>query len=111
MTRAKHLATLTISALALTTFGTFARADETPIDQVGQKFSQSTVSIKVGDTVAFHNQDDVTHNINVTSPSGSPEDQGLQKPGETISKKFDAPGKYEIRCAIHPRMKMSVEVK
>jgi len=86
-------------------------AAEIAIDQAGQRFSQSSISIKTGDTVVFHNRDDVTHNINVIDSEGVPEDQGLQKPGEDITKKFDVVGHYTVRCQIHPRMKMSIEVK
>ncbi len=88
-----------------------ATAGDSEIDQAGQKFSQSAITIKKGDTVTFHNQDDVTHNINVIDSEGTPEDQGLQKPGENIVKTFAATGHYTVRCQIHPRMKMSIDVQ
>jgi plastocyanin len=85
-------------------------AAEQAIDQVNQKFSVSSAEIKTGDSLKFTNHDDVSHNINVIDDDGNAEDQGIQKPGEVISKTFDKAGKFEIRCAIHPRMKMSVKV-
>jgi cytochrome c peroxidase len=106
-----HIAALVVClASALASGGTAAAADAA-VDQAGQKFSQPSLSIKAGDTVTFHNKDDVTHNINIIDSDGIPEDQGLQKPGEDIVKKFVIPGHYSVRCQIHPRMKMSIDVQ
>jgi plastocyanin len=88
-----------------------AVAAEIDIEQANQKFSKTSVSIAAGDMLHFKNQDDVTHNINITPEGGDPEDQGLQKPGETINYTFAKAGTYEVRCSIHPRMKMSIGVK
>ena len=88
-----------------------AIAADVDIDQVNQRFSKSAVVLAVGDILHFRNGDDVTHNIQVTPDGGDPEDQGLQKPGETINYRFAKAGDYEIRCSIHPRMKMSASVK
>lgn len=88
-----------------------ALAADVPVDQVGQKFSPNNISVKVGDTIHFKNGDDVTHNIQVTNPDDDNDDKGLQKPGEEIAQLFDKAGNYTIHCAIHPRMKMTVDVK
>ncbi len=92
-------------------FAAAASATDIPIDQVGQKFDPNKVSVKVGDKLMFHNSDDVTHNINVVDADDNNDDKGLQKPGETITNVFDKPGTYTVKCAIHQKMKMSVEVK
>ena len=81
------------------------------VDQVGKTFDPSEVSIKAGETVFFHNGDDVTHNINIFDADDNPDDKGLQKPGEDIKQTFDKPGAYMARCSIHPKMKMSIDVK
>ena len=81
------------------------------IDQVGQKFSQSALAVARGDLVHFINHDDVTHNIGVIDDNDNSIDKGLQKPGESIEQKFDAAGKFMIRCSIHPKMKMTIAVK
>lgn len=88
-----------------------AAAADVNIDQVGQKFDPKSVTIKVGDTLKFHNSDDVTHNIQITDADGNNEDAGLQKPGQDIAQTIDKAGTYSVHCAIHPRMKMTVEVK
>lgn len=80
------------------------------VDQKGLRFTKSSIAISVGGTMRFHNSDDVIHNIMTIDENDEPEDQGLQKPGETIAAKFDKAGKYQVRCAIHPKMKMTVSV-
>jgi plastocyanin len=86
-------------------------AADADVTQKGQRFSQTSINLGVGDTMHFHNEDDVTHNINIIDSDGVPDDQGLQKPGEVINHKFDKVGTFEARCAIHPRMKMTIAVK
>ena len=105
----RHLwiATPTLIVLA----GGVCYAAATEIDQVGQKFSQSSLSVARGDAVHFVNHDDVTHNINVIDEDDNALDKGLQKPGESIDQVFDKAGKFIVRCSIHPKMKMTVAVK
>ena len=102
---------LLIALIAFDICALAAFAAETNIDQVNQRFSKSSLTLSTGDSVTYHNGDDVTHNINVTLDGGDPEDQGLQKPGETIKYVFSKSGTYDVRCSIHPRMKMSVTVQ
>jgi plastocyanin len=101
---------LLITACALPMLATSGFAAQQIIDQMNQKFSQESIALKIGDTLQFDNHDDVSHNINVINSDGDADDQGVQKPGENITVKFDKAGKFEVRCAIHPRMKMSVQV-
>ncbi len=96
---------------AITLAGGFCFAAATEIDQVGQKFSQSTLAVGKGENVRFINHDDVTHNINVIDEEDGTTDKGLQKPGEAIEQMFDKSGKFMIRCSIHPTMKMTIAVK
>jgi len=103
---------LRLATLAAAEFVALAAvAAETDIEQANQKFSKTSVSLASGDVLHFKNLDDVTHNINITLGDGDPEDQGLQKPGEVINYTFAKAGSYDVRCSIHPRMKMSVTVK
>jgi plastocyanin len=100
-----------ILILAIAALASQARAADFEVDQVNQKFSKPQMTLAVGDSLHFKNGDDVTHNINVTPDGGDPEDQGLQKPGQTIGYTFGKAGDYDVRCSIHPRMKMAVTVK
>ena len=87
-----------------------AQAAETSIDQAGQQFSQSSLSLKAGDTIVFTNKDDVTHNVKIINGDDT-DDKGLQKPGEVIKTTFAKAGDYRVRCAIHPKMKIDVKVQ
>jgi len=79
------------------------------VSQQSQAFSVSSLSLKVGDTVDFSNEDTVAHNI--YSLSGEPFDLGMMKPAQSKSYTFKKAGTYEVECAIHPNMKMTVTVK
>jgi plastocyanin len=83
----------------------------TEIDQVGQRFSLTRVSIGVGDALHFINHDDVRHNIRIIDADGQETDKGLQDPGQTIEAVFDHPGRFTARCAIHQKMKLAIDVK
>ena len=96
------LAALAVCAEAATTFNIAQRAIH---------FSQVSITIKAGDTIHYHNQDDVTHNLMVIGADDDPEDQGLQPPGATVTHTFTQEGTFEVRCAIHPKMKMMVTVE
>ena len=81
--------------------------------QHGLALNPDSASIAKGDRLVFTNEDDVIHNIHIFGP-GSEEDSvdlGLQKPGKTLSYKFDRSGSFRVRCNIHPSVKMSVQVR
>jgi cytochrome c peroxidase len=81
--------------------------------QHGLALNPDSATIARGDRMIFTNDDDVIHNIHIFGPGGEDdsEDLGLQKPGKTLSYKFDKVGAYRVRCNIHPSVKMSVQVK
>ena len=82
------------------------------VGQRGLLFTQSSASLAKGDRIVFTNEDDVIHNINVFGPENDDStDLGLQKPGTTLTYRFDKAGAYRVRCNIHPSVKMSVTVK
>jgi plastocyanin len=82
------------------------------VRQHGLLLSQSSASLAKGDRIVFTNEDDVIHNIHIFGPGNDDSsDLGLQKPGATLSYKFDKVGAYRVRCNIHPSVKMAVTVK
>ena len=97
-----------VFAVALTAA---AYAATLEIDQAGQRFSQSAVTIAVGDTIRFVNHDDVRHNIRIIDADGNATDKGLQDPGQTIEARFDKAGRFVARCQIHQKMKMTIDVR
>lgn len=88
-----------------------AFAGDNTVTQSHTSFDVDSLSIKTGDSITFQNKDDVTHNIQVVNGDGDTDDKGLQKPGQDIKEIFAKAGDYKIRCAIHPKMKMTVAVK
>jgi len=80
------------------------------IRQTSKAFSTAAVSAKVGDTLSFRNDDPFVHNIFSLSEVQS-FDLGTFAKGETRQVKLTKPGTVEIECAVHPEMKLVVEVK
>ena len=81
------------------------------VGQKNREFTMKAARVKTGGTVKFVNDDTVAHNIIVTMPSGKLRNTGVQEPGQSTSMQFSDPGKYDVECAIHPQMKMTVEVQ
>ena len=106
-----RVSTILFAAGALTVAGIGARAAGLTIEQSGQQFSEKSAALKPGEALSFANKDDVSHNITVVDDDDETADLGLQKPGETLTYKFDKAGRFKIRCSIHPSMKMMVTVK
>lgn len=68
-------------------------------------FNPSSLSVSVGDTVTFSNEDNVPHHIVVGT-----DDLGQQQPGETKTWKAPADGTYQMKCIIHPSMTGQITV-
>jgi len=87
-----------------------ASAAEFKVAQKNKAFSVPTLTIKVGDTVNFSNEDTVAHNIFTLS---DPEqfDLGTTTPSQSKPFTFKKPGTYDVECAIHTNMKMTITVK
>ena len=72
-------------------------------------FTVAVLKAKVGDTVTFRNDDEFAHNMFSLSDVQS-FDLGSYKKGEVRTVKLTAPGTIEVECAIHPEMRLVVEV-
>jgi plastocyanin len=83
----------------------------TTITQKDKTFSQDSATVKAGEKIKFVNDDSVTHNLTIKTPAGVAKPGVQEKPGDEIELAFDEIGVNEVRCLIHPKMKMSVEVK
>ena len=86
-----------------------AHAETYTVIQNGKNFDTKKITIKVGDEVAFVNKDKVSHNV-YSKTKGHKFDLKVQTPGSSNTVTFDAPGKIKVRCAIHPRMKLTLNV-
>jgi plastocyanin len=80
------------------------------VSQHNRSFSTSSLAIRVGTTIRFSNEDDFGHQIYIDSPSFS-FDSDESYPGDHVDVTFPATGTFEVRCHIHPRMHLSVQVE
>jgi len=74
----------------------------------GFKFDPDTVTVTIGTTVTWTNQDTTAHTV--VADDGSWKSDSLAK-GATFSFTFDKAGTYTYICSIHPTMKGTVIVK
>lgn len=84
-----------------------AAADDHVIAQSGRAFHPGEIAIAKGDTLTFTNQDDFIHQVYVPGLFDSDE----RAPGQTLTESFPEAGTFEVRCHIHPKMKLVVHVK
>jgi plastocyanin len=101
---------LIIGALLVVAKIGFSLGDEVKVNQVDKTFDPGAVTIKSGDTIDFTNGDKIAHNVYAR---GTPQDfsLGTMKPGDDKKVIFSTPGTYDVKCAIHPGMKMTVTVQ
>ena len=97
--------TTTATAAPTTTAGT----SETAISIASFAFGPDTVTVPVGTTVTWTNDEDsVDHTT--TSDDGVWNSATL-KPGEQFSFTFDQPGTFTYFCKIHPSMTATIVVE
>jgi plastocyanin len=80
------------------------------VDQKNIAFSVSRLVVNRGDTVTFTNSDPTSHNLLITG-GGLTIDSGLQRPGVAFKAPFMKSGTYQVTCAIHPKMTLTVVVQ
>ncbi len=103
-----NLKKLTLS-LALILFGNTVIAGEV-VGQKDKQFSVKSLTVNVGDSVEFKNEDSFFHNVFSLSDAQM-FDLGSYPQGESKSVIFEQAGTIEVECAIHPSMQMVINVK
>ena len=123
---------LFLSFIILSTSSSFAKEfrivqiDKTFMDNLTEKqiedvFDDPTIEenhklfkieAKVGDTLHFENRDEVNHNVSGSVDDTKVFDVKLQKPGKANDKTITLKdkGEYTVKCAIHPKMKITIKV-
>jgi plastocyanin len=103
---------LLVAAFVITGSTAWLRADAAgvTVSQKDRAFAPTAVTVKAGATLIFKNDDDVTHN-SFSMSKGNEFNSKAQQPGQTASVSFKTPGEVEIRCAFHPKMRMTVTVQ
>ena len=100
-----------ILAVVLAGAVTAASADDPhAIVQRGRAFHPGETTIEHGETLVFSNRDDFLHQIYVKSNFMS-FDSDEQPPGQNVSVYFPVAGTFEVRCHIHPKMSLIVNVR
>lgn len=72
-------------------------------------FTPHVLAVPAGSTIAFPNEDPISHNLFSLTP-GYTFDLGLYRKGPGKSHKFDTPGTVNVYCNIHPNMSAVVHV-
>ena len=82
---------------------------EFDVRQAKKAFMPERLSVAKGSVVNFANDEKFVHHAFVDSPQFAA-DTGDIPPGEARRIVFTKAGTFVVRCAIHPSMKMTVEV-
>jgi len=98
-----------LACIAIVACAAPAGAADHLVSQNGKAFSVAALKAKVGDTISFRNEDPFVHNIFSLSDVQS-FDLGTFAKGELRQVKLEKPGKIEVECAVHPEMRLVVEV-
>lgn len=87
-----------------------ATDDVITISQKRRKYAPAAVTIKPGDTLRIVNDDIFLHHAFVDDEALR-YDSGSMEEGETRDIQFTEVGNYQVKCAIHPRMRLEVTVE
>ncbi len=97
-------------AMAFIAAAPMAVAKDVNVDQKGNQFVPGELTVNVGDAIMFTNADGVAHNVHSVTPDHR-FTTGIQQPGESAQVTFDATGTIDVRCALHPRMRLTLKVE
>ncbi len=79
------------------------------VSEEGIAFKPAEVTVAVGDTVTWTNNDSVGHDV--TADSFSSGESGAMAPGDTFEQTFDEAGSFDYVCTVHPGMEGTVVVE
>lgn len=73
-------------------------------------FSPATITVKVGTTVTWTNQDSAAHTVTSDSNSKESFDSGSMAKDKTFTHTFNTAGTFDYICTFHPDMTGKVKV-
>jgi plastocyanin len=79
------------------------------VSMEGIAFNPAEVSVGVGDTVTWTNNDSVAHDV--TADSFSSGEPGGMMSGDTFEHTFEEAGTFDYVCTVHPGMEGTVTVE
>ena len=86
-------------------------AEPALMDQLSKQFIPPVLLARVGQPVAFHNGEDLPHNVTVIRRiSGTEVFNTSTERGQTFTYTFDRAGQYDVRCDIHEGMEAIIIV-
>jgi plastocyanin len=101
--------TTAAGATTTTTAGTTTTADSsTTVTIQNFAFEPGTLTVTVGTTVTWVNNDGTTHTV---TADGGTFDSGSLAAGETFQFTFDQVGDFTYHCSIHSTMQGTISVK
>jgi plastocyanin len=107
----KPLIALTILLACTVTYSQRQQGQEeskNTISIVRMQYNPATLTVKVGETVTWKNDDDRDHTVEGENGSFK---SGNIRPGRKFEHTFTRAGRYPYACAYHPRMKGEVVVE
>lgn len=106
------LVTALATALAAACCGATAvlAANPVAVVQKGRAFAARSLTLQAGDVLRFLNEDLFIHQIYIQSDSFS-FDSDEQEPGHEVDVRFPVRGSFQVRCQIHPKMLLQVDVR
>jgi plastocyanin len=90
--------------------GDIATSEVIPVAIKGFVYNPETVTVPVGASVAWTNQDNAPHTSTGVGDAVSALDSGAIIFGQTFTQEFDTPGTYPYYCVYHPNMLGTVVV-
>jgi len=99
-----------VLAVALAGITSFGYAADRAISQKGRLFTPGTIRVKTGESLVFKNDDEVTHHI-YSSTAGHEFTIETMEPGQSVPHAFSKPGRVDVRCGLHPGMRLMVTVE
>lgn len=82
----------------------------TSVDIKDYAYAPATITVKVGDTVTWTNQDSVQHDVASDSSGSDVPNSKLLSKGESYKFTFTKASTYNIHCTPHPYMKQTIIV-
>ncbi len=108
MLRKRLLAAGAAAALTLALLpGGMVSGADTAVTLASIKFTPATVTVPVGATVVWTNQDSTIHTVTANNGAFASD---VLKVGQTFRFTFNQPGTFDYICTIHPEMKGTIVV-
>lgn len=94
---------------AALTVGASSASPSVEISQRERRFTPDAVTLAPNEILRILNDDRFIHHVFFNTESRS-YDSGDQRPGQSVDLRFPAAGVYQVQCAIHPKMRLTVTV-